>query len=218
MNQPHYEPVMPKGYTPDSLMQTLRSQGIRDPRVLKALAKLPREEFVLPEFTDFAYKDTALPIHCGQTISQPFITALMTEKLMIGARDRVLEIGTGSGYQTAVLAQLAKEVYTVEQYEALALEAEQRFARHKLKNIFQFTGDGALGLEEYAPFERIIVTAAASEVPPALLEQLKTGGRMIIPLGGEEVQRLTVIDKDRNGLDKQELMAVRFVPLTDISG
>jgi protein-L-isoaspartate(D-aspartate) O-methyltransferase len=197
-----------------ALIDALQARGIADLRVLAAIGAVPRELFVEPEFSSSAYEDTALPIHCGQTISQPFIVAYMTEKLDLQPHHEVLEVGTGSGYQAAVLAQLCRHVYTLERYAALHEEAKVRFRRLRLDNITAAVGDGWAGWPEPRAFDRIIVTAAAREAPQPLLDQLKIGGRMIIPLGPRLLrQRLVQFDRTERGIEKQELLAVRFVPL-----
>ena len=165
------------------LIMQLRRRGIRDNAVLRAIERVPRELFVDEAFADHAYQDIALPIDCGQTISQPYVVAFMTEQLELDERHKVLEIGTGSGYQAAVLSHLCRRVYTVERWRELQKAAERRFARLGITNVTTIIGDGWLGWPPQAPFDRIIVTAAADEPPPALIDQLKLGGRMIIPLG-----------------------------------
>jgi protein-L-isoaspartate(D-aspartate) O-methyltransferase len=197
------------------LIMQLRRRGIRDNDVLRAIERVPRDLFVDPAFADHAYHDIALPIDCGQTISQPYVVAFMTERLELDARHKVLEIGTGSGYQAAVLAHLCRRVYTVERWRELQKAAERRFARLGITNVTTIIGDGWLGWPPQAPFDRIIVTAAAKEAPPALIEQLKVGGRMIIPLGEtRDTQQLVQIDKTEEGIDKPTpLLPVRFVPL-----
>jgi len=182
--------------------------------VKKALQNVPRHEFVDPLYQQFSYVNNPLPIDCGQTISQPFIVALMTEALAVHPKERVLEIGTGSGYQAAILAQLAAEVFTVEVVPELAEQAQEHFQRLHYHNIHIHIGDGAKGWAHAAPFDKIIVTACAKEVPPVLLAQLKPGGRMVIPLGPpKEPQILTRIDKDQDGIITQHsLLLVRFVP------
>jgi protein-L-isoaspartate(D-aspartate) O-methyltransferase len=196
------------------LIMQLRRRGIRDTDVLRAIERVPREVFVDPAFADNAYQDIALPIDCGQTISQPYVVAFMTEKLELDDRQKVLEIGTGSGYQAAVLSHLCRRVYTVERYRELQKAAERRFAKLAITNITTIIGDGSLGWPPQAPFDRIVVTAAATEPPKALIEQLKIGGRMIIPLGeSRDDQQLVQIDKTKDGLTETPLLAVRFVPL-----
>jgi len=197
-----------------SLIMQLRKHGIHDTRVLRAMELVPREEFVAPAFRDQAYADAALPIDCGQTISQPYIVAYMTEKLGVGRDDIVLEIGTGTGYQSAILAQLCKHVYTIERYKELQKSASANLERTGVTNVTTIIGDGWIGWPPQAPYDAIIVTAAAPEPPQALLEQLKAGGRMILPLGEtRETQYITQIDKTEDGLEQTELLPVRFVPL-----
>jgi protein-L-isoaspartate(D-aspartate) O-methyltransferase len=195
---------------------TMRRRGIRDLRVLRALELVPRERFVEPDQLHLAYEDHALPIECGQTISQPYVVAAMTEALEIEPTHKVLEIGTGSGYQAAVLAHLASEVITIERYRTLAETAERRLRSLGLDNVTVIVGDGALGAPEHAPFDRIIVTAAAAEVPQKLVEQLVDGGILVVPVGPSGgVQSLLRLRKrpKGEGLEQSELMAVRFVPL-----
>ena len=197
-----------------SLIMQLRRRGIRDTNVLRAIERVPRELFVDPAFADHAYQDIALPIDCGQTISQPFVVAFMTEKLELDETHKVLEIGTGSGYQAAVLSHLCRRVYTIERYRELQKGADRRFAQLGITNITTIIGDGWLGWPPQAPFDRIVVTAAAPEAPPALVEQLNEGGRMIIPLGPtRDEQSLVQIDKTAAGITEKSLLPVRFVPL-----
>jgi protein-L-isoaspartate(D-aspartate) O-methyltransferase len=196
------------------LIMELRGQGITDTRVLSALEKLPREDFVHAGMRDRAYDNTALPIGHGQTISQPFIVAFMTERLDLGKRHNVLEIGTGSGYQTAVLARLCRRVYTVERHRELTREAEARFAALKIDNIVTRVGDGSKGWPEQAPFDRIIVTAAAADVPHALAEQLRPGGIMMVPVGSDGGdQEIVRVERTAAGFAQESLLPVRFVPL-----
>lgn len=200
-----------------ALAAFLRTSGIRDERVLAAVAQLPRDRFVPDALRGEAEADRPLPIGCGQTISQPYVAAYMTERLRLAGVERVLEIGTGSGYQTALLALLAEEVFSIEIVRELAERAREiLLGRLGLANVRLRIGDGALGWPEEAPFDRIIVTAAAPEVPPALVEQLAPGGRMILPVGEElDVQTLRVIDRGNDGADiETDLLPVRFVPLT----
>jgi protein-L-isoaspartate(D-aspartate) O-methyltransferase len=198
------------------LILALRSQGVTDPQVLNAIEKTPRELFTPDLFKERAWEDSALPIACGQTISQPFIVGLMTQALTINPRDRVLEIGTGSGYQTAILAKLARLVYTVERYRTLLSEAETRFKTLGLTNVITRFGDGGEGWREQAPFDRIMVTAAAPEEPKTLLAQLKPGGVLVAPIGKGPVQSLRRYTGDGKGDFKVELLCeVRFVPLLD---
>ena len=200
----------------NQLIEALRRQGIWDERVLNAVAETAREAFVEPAFADQAYADQALPIACGQTISQPYIVALMTEALKVEPANRVLEIGTGSGYQCAVLSRLCLHVYTVERFRTLAESAKERFQTAGLLNITQKVGDGSLGFPEHAPYDRIMVTAAAREVPKTLLAQLSPGGIMVLPLeerpGKQDLWRLR---KDERGIEREHLLPVRFVPLVD---
>jgi protein-L-isoaspartate(D-aspartate) O-methyltransferase len=194
----------------------LRKQGIRDLRVLDAIERIPRDLFVEQPFLEEAWSDQSLPIACGQTISQPFVVAFMTQALRLGERMKVLEIGTGSGYQTAILSCLARRVYSVERFRSLLRGAEERFRRLHLHNITTMAADGTRGWPKQAPFERIIVTAAAKEVPRPLVDQLADGGIMVIPVevhpGSQEVQRI-VRSADR--LEIERLLPVRFVPLLE---
>ncbi len=189
---------------------------VKDPRVLTAMRTVPRHLFVEKKHQSAAYGDFPLPIGYGQTISQPYIVALMTEMLGAKPDHKVLEVGAGSGYQAAVLSLLVKEVYTIEIVEALALQAEERLKRLKYTNVRVKVGDGYYGIEEAAPFDRIIVTCAASLVPPLLLKQLKPGGKMCIPVGAAySVQYLTMVEKSETGtLTLRKSIPVRFVPLT----
>ena len=196
------------------LLLELRRAGIADARVLGAIEKTPREFFVPESFQDQAYENVALPIGDAQTISQPYVVALMTERLELTGREKVLEIGTGSGYQAAVLARLARRVFTVERHRLLVRAAERRFAALRLGNIVTRFGDGAKGWAEQAPFDRIIVTAAAPEVPAALLDQLAPGGILVLPVGAEyRDQRLIRVRRTEAGDNSEELVRVRFVPL-----
>ncbi len=194
----------------------LRARGIRDPRLLQAMAEIPRHEFVAPRYRDQAYEDHPLPIDAGQTISQPYIVALMLELLQLEPSSKVLEIGTGSGYQAAVLSQLAGHVYTVERHPELARQAAETLSRLGLTNVSVLTGDGSLGLAEQAPFDAIVVAAAAAQIPPALFEQLREGGRMIIPVGPPEAQELQLVRKQGGKAMISMREGCRFVPL--ISG
>jgi len=196
------------------LIMGLRRAGITDSRVLGALERVPREAFVDAAFLDQAWEDRALPIAQGQTISQPFVVAFMTQALELTDRTKVLEIGTGSGYQAAVLARVARRVYTVERHKELMATAERRFARLGLHNLHTWIGDGWKGWPEQAPFEAIIVTAAAPEVPQALLDQLGDGGRLVIPVGrSSDVQKLVRYRRDGDNVTEEPLLDVRFVPL-----
>jgi protein-L-isoaspartate(D-aspartate) O-methyltransferase len=191
----------------------LRKRGIRDERVLAAMLSVPRHEFVSPEFVAEAYTDRPLPIGHGQTISQPFMVAAMAEALELSGGERVLEIGAGSGYQAAVLSLLAREVHTVEMQEELATESAERLRRLGYGNVHVHVGDGTLGWPQEAPFEAIVVTAAAPEIPPPLTAQLANGGRLIIPVGTAEEQRLLRLEKCDHALSTRPLYHCRFVPL-----
>src|SRR6266508_585532 len=192
----------------------LAGRGIADRRVLATLASVPREWFLPPHLLDEAYDDAPLPIGNGQTISQPFIVALMTTALAPRRGDHVLEIGTGSGYQTAMLAHLGARVYTIERLPDLLVEAEERFRRLGLRNIETRLGDGAGGWPEHAPFDRIIVTAAAPGIPTPLTEQLAPGGRLVIPVGDLSGQELVILERGPGGsLTERHAGGVRFVPL-----
>ncbi|WP_126976004.1 protein-L-isoaspartate(D-aspartate) O-methyltransferase [Frigidibacter oleivorans] len=195
---------------------TLRSKGVTDARVLSAMEQVDRGRFVRGLFADRAYEDMPLPIACGQTISQPSIVGLMTLALNVQPRDKVLEVGTGSGYQAAVLSHLARRVYTVDRHRRLVREAEALFRDLDLSNITAITGDGSFGLPEQAPFDRIIVTAAAEDPPGPLLAQLREGGIMVLPVGqSDAVQSLIKVTRGPSGYDYQELRPVRFVPLVE---
>jgi len=198
------------------LILALRSQGVSDPGVLGALETTPRDLFTPDLFQERAWEDQALPIACGQTISQPFIVCLMTQALGVEKRDRVLEIGTGSGYQTTVLSKVARLVYTVERYRTLMAEAEARFKQLGLTNVITRFGDGGLGWPEQAPFDRILVTAAAPDEPKALLSQLKPTGVLVAPVGKGPVQILKrYVGDGQGGFQVEEMTEVRFVPLLD---
>jgi protein-L-isoaspartate(D-aspartate) O-methyltransferase len=201
----------------EPLAAFLRSAGIRDERVLEAIARVDRSVFVPESYRAEADADRPLPIGFGQTISQPFVVAFMSERLGLAGDERVLEIGTGSGYQTAILALLAREVFSVEIVEGLAARArELLLGTLGLENVRLRTGDGSLGWPEAAPFDRIIVTAAAPVIPPALVAQLAPGGRMIVPVGEElGFQSLRLVEKGRDGPTVEtDVLPVRFVPLT----
>lgn len=197
------------------MLMSLRRSGVTDTRVLSAMEQVPREEFVDDAFRDRAYDDNALPIACAQTISMPSVVALMTQLLEVKPRHCVLEIGTGSGYQAAVLAKLARRVHTIERHEPLAEIARARFKKLKMHNIDSHIGDGSKGWKLAAPYERIIVTCAAPEIPQLLLAQLSIGGMMIIPVGGtvadQFLLKLTRTAEDE--VKKEVLTPVRFVPL-----
>lgn len=185
-----------------------------DDRVMAVMGTVPRHEFVPEELRAFAYMDNPLPIGYGKTISQPFIVALMTDLLQLGSEDRVLEIGTGLGYQAAILSKLAKTVYTVEIIGELAREAASRLGRQNCTNVEYRIGDGSHGWPAHAPFDKVIVTAAPELIPPALLHQLSAGGRMVVPAGVEDAQQLMLVRKDESGLTStEEILRVRFSKL-----
>jgi protein-L-isoaspartate(D-aspartate) O-methyltransferase len=193
---------------------TLRRRGISDQAVLRAMDEVPRERFVDRDFAANSYADQALPISCGQTISQPYVVAYMTEQLGVLPHHRVLEIGTGSGYQAAVLSRLAREVVSIERYRTLADQARERLRALGYDNVEVITGDGFAGAPARAPFDRIIVTAAAEDVPPALVEQLGEGGVMVLPLGPHAgPQHIVRLTKTPGGIERETLIGVRFVPL-----
>ncbi len=199
------------------LLMDLRRQGVVHTPTLAAIERTPRDLFVADPFLDQAYENTALPIGCGQTVSQPLVVGLMTQALDVTDRMKVLEIGTGSGYQAAVLAQLCRRVYTIERHKPLLAQAEERFRRLRLHNITAKLGDGSRGWPEQAPFERIMVTAAAHDIPPALVAQLAVGGIMVLPLGDAHAleQDLVKVTRTDHGLDIDHLGPVRFVPLVE---
>ena len=196
------------------LLMELRRAGIADARVLGAIERTSRERFVPPSFADQAYENVALPIGRGQTVSQPYVVALMTEQLELGERNKVLEIGTGSGYQTAVLACLCRRVFSIERHRELLRDAERRFDELRLRNIVCRFGDGTKGWPEQAPYERVLVTAAAPEVPSALIDGLAPGGVLVAPIGEDHHdQQLVRIRRSDEGLATEHLGLVRFVPL-----
>ena len=195
---------------------SIRSKGVVDNNVLKALETVNREQFLKGLFAQRAYEDTPLPIDCGQTISQPSIVGLMTQALRITNRDKILEIGTGSGYQTAILSKLARRIYSVERFKPLYEEARAVFRKLQLNNITSVWGDGSQGVVEQQPFDRIIVTAAAEDPPPTLLNQLKIGGIMVIPVGqSDEIQKLIRVERTEKNFKYEDLCDVRFVPLLE---
>lgn len=197
-------------------LYALRSRGVTDTRVLLAMETIDRGHFVRGLFADRAYEDMPLPIPCGQTISQPSIVGVMTQALAVQPRDKVLEVGTGSGYQAAILSQLARRVYTIDRHRRLVREANEIFSALDLTNITAITGDGSFGLPDQAPFDRIIVTAAAEDPPSPLLAQLKVGGIMVLPVGqSDTVQSLIKVTRLENSFDYEELRPVRFVPLVE---
>ena len=194
----------------------LRSQGVTEQSVLQAMEKIDRGAFVTGYFPERAYEDMPLPIPCGQTISQPSVVGLMTQALQLSGREKVLEVGTGSGYQAAILSQLARRVYTVDRHRRLVAEARRVFDTLDLSNITAFTADGSFGLPDQAPFDRILVTAAAEDPPGPLLAQLRIGGIMVLPVGqSDAVQRLIRVTRTEQGYDYDELRPVRFVPLVE---
>ncbi|MDJ0737266.1 MAG: protein-L-isoaspartate(D-aspartate) O-methyltransferase [Nostocaceae cyanobacterium] len=197
------------------VQQQIQERGITDKAVLGAMSKVPRHHFVNPSFVDLAYSDFPLPIGHNQTISQPYIVAYMTEAADISPEEKVLEIGTGSGYQAAVLAELAKEVYTIEIIPALAREADKTLKELGYKNVYVKTGNGYQGWTEHAPYDAIIVTAAPDHIPPSLVKQLAINGRMVIPVG-TLYQEMMVIVKTGDGLIQKKTIPVRFVPMTGV--
>ncbi len=207
----------PRGESDTAHMEfllTLRRRGIGDLAVLRAMDEVPRELFVEDGFADSAYADQALPIACGQTISQPYVVAYMTEQLGVRSRHRVLEVGTGSGYQAAVLSRLAREVVSIERYRTLADRARERLQSLGYNNVEVVVGDGLAGVPGRAPYDRIIVTAAAEDVPQALIGQLAVDGAMLLPLGEHNgSQRIIRLNKSQTGITRDTMIAVRFVPL-----
>jgi protein-L-isoaspartate(D-aspartate) O-methyltransferase len=196
------------------LLMELRRAGIGDARVLGAIEKTPREKFVPMSFEDQAYENVALPIGRGQTVSQPYVVALMTEKLEVSDRHKVIEIGTGSGYQTAVLARLGRRVFSIERHRELLRDAESRFAELRLRNIICRFGDGTKGWPEQAPYERVIVTAAAAAIPTTLVDGLASGGILVAPVGEDHRdQQLIRIRRNDDRFSTEDLGLVRFVPL-----
>ena len=210
---------MTAGPDPETQMQflyALRSRGVTDARVLSAMEGIDRGRFITGLFAGRAYEDTPLPIACGQTISQPSVVGLMTQALQVSPRDKVLEVGTGSGYQAAVLSRLARRVYTLDRHARLVREAQAVFDALSLVNITAMCADGSFGLPEQAPFDRILVTAAAEDPPGPLLAQLKIGGIMVVPVGqAETVQTLIRVHRTESGYDYDEIRPVRFVPLLE---
>ncbi|MBR2657528.1 protein-L-isoaspartate(D-aspartate) O-methyltransferase [Yoonia sp.] len=203
----------------DTKMQflySLRSKGVTDARVLTAMEQVDRADYVRGIFSERAYEDMPLPIACGQTISQPSVVGLMTQALGVNPRDKVLEIGTGSGYQAAILSKLARRVYTIDRYRSLVEKARAVFAQNQIANITTFTADGSYGLPDQAPFDRILLTAAAEDPPGPLLAQLRVGGIMVLPVGqSDAVQSLIRVTRLDTGYEYDELRAVRFVPLLE---
>ncbi len=204
--------------TLQELLISLQRNGISDPQVLQAMARTPREMFISDSaLKEYAYADEALPIECEQTISQPFVVAFMTERLHLTPDNEVLEIGTGSGYQAAILSRLARHVYTIETHDELHRPAVERFNELGLTNITAIAGDGTRGWPEFRRFERIIVTAGTETVPEELLDQLAPCGFMVIPLGLRDDQRVTLVTRSNGRIESQPLLPVRFVPLVRTS-
>lgn len=194
----------------------IRSRGVTDKRVLTAMENVDRGLFVKGIFSDRAYEDMPLPIECGQTISQPSVVGIMTQALNVTPRDTVLEVGTGSGYQTVILSQLARRVYTVERYKRLVMSSKLVFEQLKTTNIISLYADGSHGLPDQAPFDKIILTAAAEDPPGPLLAQLKIGGIMVLPVGqSDAVQSLIKVTRSQTGFDYEDIRDVRFVPLVE---
>ncbi len=197
------------------LTMTLRGLGVVESDVLSAIEQVPREFFVPAALRDHAYENASLPIALEQTISQPYIVARMTAALQLTGRERVLEIGTGSGYQAAILSLLCRRVYSIERLRPLLVEAETQFRKLRITNITTKVGDGARGWPEGAPFDRIILTCAPATIPEALLNQLKTGGIMVAPEGRDRAQALVTVRRTETGFEKEELLPVKFVPLVE---
>ncbi|MEN8117697.1 MAG: protein-L-isoaspartate(D-aspartate) O-methyltransferase [Bacteroidota bacterium] len=196
----------------------IQARGISNKKVLQAFRKVERHRFVLPDYVRFAYSDSPLPIDEGQTISQPYIVAFMTEALELEPTDKVLEIGTGSGYQAAILAEICDSVFTIEIFEKLGNKAKRLFAELEYKNIYCKIGDGYQGWTEHAPFDAIIVTCSPTHVPQPLKAQLAEGGRMIIPVGRSPVQYLVLLKKKKGKIREEKVLPVRFVPMLDEEG
>ena len=197
------------------LIMALRGMGVGETEVLAAMEQVPREQFVPPALRDHAYENASLPIAMEQTISQPYIVARMTAALQLTGRERVLEIGTGSGYQAAILSFLCRRVYSIERLRPLLVEAETRFRQLKIMNVTTKVGDGAKGWPEGAPFDRIILTCAPPSIPVTLLKQLKTGGIMVAPEGRDRTQNLVVVHRTEDGFERQDILPVKFVPLIE---
>ena len=198
--------------------QQIQARGVSDKQILKAFLNVPRHEFVSLEYVKFAYTDSPLPIDEGQTISQPFIVAYMTDILDLNPTDRILEVGTGSGYQAAILSQICDSVFTIELFETLSRQAEEVFKKLGYKNIYCKIGDGYQGWNEKAPFDAIIVTCSPTHVPDPLKEQLAEGGRMIIPVGEGRIQQLVLLQKKKGKIREKAILPVRFVPMLDNDG
>ncbi len=196
----------------------ITGRGIRDTRIIAALIEVPRHLFVDPGMQSSAYSDNALPIYQGQTISQPYMVAIMTEQLDVKTSDKILEIGTGSGYQAAILSRLSKQVYSIERHPELAERALKNLAAAGIENVKIFCGDGTLGWPEEAPFDKIIITAGAPSIPQTLMDQLSEGGRMVIPVGNRHIQSLQVVDKINNKPEVRQSIDCVFVPLVGKQG
>ncbi len=212
---PEFDPISARS---QMVEKQLRARGIRDRRVLAAMLDTPREHFVPPDLAGSAYDDCALPVGRGQTISQPYMVALMTERLKLAATHRVLEIGTGSGYQAAILARLCTHVFTVERITSHSDAARRRLAALNIDNVSFHVGDGSLGWPQHAPFDRVIVTAAAPEIPAPLVDQLALEGILVVPVGGEDGQTLVVVERRENRVVEDRLVACRFVKLVGAAG
>ena len=203
----------------ERLVETLQEKGIKDLAVLRAFQMTPRHAFVPTGLRHRAYEDTALPIGNGQTISQPYVHARYLELLRLNGKERVLEVGTGSGYQTALLSHLAEQVFTIERIPALYQQAREAIQRCGVRNVSMLMGDGTLGWREYAPYDAILVSAGAPSVPQPLVDQLAAGGRMVAPVGDRELQRLVLVERQTGGgVETQDLDPVRFVPLLGTHG
>ena len=198
--------------------EQLRQRGIRDPRVLTAMTKVPRETFIAPEFAREAYADGPIPIGAGQTVSQPYMVAAMVEALEVQPTDRVLEVGTGTGYEAAVLGELAAEVWTIERHLELADKAQHFLAQMGYANVHVVCGDGSLGLPQHAPFDKILVAAGAPHAPPSLIAQLAEGGRMAVPVGNRVEQQLQIVGKIDGDIVTSSLVLCCFVPLIGSEG
>ncbi len=196
----------------------IEARGITDPDVLQAFMNVERHRFVVPAYISSAYDDTPLPIGEGQTISQPYIVAVMTDALQLQPDDKVLEVGTGSGYQAAILAEICDSVFTIEIFESLGKKAKQLFQELGYKNIYSKIGDGYLGWPRYAPFDAIIVTCSPTHIPEPLKKQLAEGGKMIIPVGKDQVQELVLMEKRNGQMNRKSILPVRFVPMISEEG
>ena len=213
MNQTESTPAEAYALAREAMVrEQLEARGIRDPRVLAAMRSVPRHEFVPAVHRDAAYQDRPLPIGHGQTISQPYVVAAMTQSLALDGDEKVLEVGTGSGYQAAVLAEIAEQVFSIEIVEALAVSAREALERGGYQNVRVRVGDGYQGWPEQAPFDAIIVTAAPDHVPQPLVDQIAVGGRMVLPVG-RDIQELLLIKRTPEGVDRERLLGVRFVPM-----